>query len=91
MTTTIGWLGASLVLLSYAQRDAVRLRQINLVASIAMTAFDLALHIWPSLVLEMLLAAMNVYRLAQQRQATGPRWLAARRPVCALAASGAAA
>jgi hypothetical protein len=85
MTTMIGWLGASLVLLSYAQRDAVRLRQINLVASIAMTAFDLALRIWPSLVLEVLLAAMNVYRLRQQRQATRPRWLA-RRPVGALAA-----
>jgi len=66
-TTMIGWLGAGLVLTSYAQSNTARLRQINLLASIAMLTFDISLHIWPSVVLELLLAVINIRRLAQLR------------------------
>jgi len=67
MTTMIGWLGAGLVLLSYSQTNTARLRQINLLASIAMLTFDLTLRIWPSVVLELLLAIINIRRLVQLR------------------------
>jgi hypothetical protein len=67
MTMTIGWLGAALVLASYAQTNTARLRQINLLASIAMLTFDVTLRIWPSVVLELLLAIVNIRRLTQLR------------------------
>jgi hypothetical protein len=69
MTTMIGWLGAALVLTSYAQTNTARLRQLNLLASIAMLTFNITLHIWPSVVLELLLAVVNVHRLLQLRTA----------------------
>jgi hypothetical protein len=69
MTTMIGWLGAALVLTSYAQTNTARLRQLNLLASIAMLTFNITLHIWPSVVLELLLAVVNVRRLLQLRTA----------------------
>jgi hypothetical protein len=73
MITLLGWLGAALVLASYAQSNTVRLRQINLLASVAMLTFNTTLHIWPSAVLELALAVVNVRRLTQLRHAAGPR------------------
>ena len=67
MTTIIGWVGAALVLCSYAQTDTTRLRQINLLASVAMLTFDLTLHIWPAVVLEVTLGLVNARRLVQLR------------------------
>jgi hypothetical protein len=71
MITLLGWLGAALVLASYAQSNTVRLRQINLLASVAMLTFNTALRIWPSVVLELALAVVNVRRLTQLRYAAG--------------------
>jgi hypothetical protein len=70
MITLLGWVGAALVLASYAQSNTIRLRQINLLASVAMLTFNVALRIWPSVVLELALAVVNVRRLAQLRQTT---------------------
>jgi hypothetical protein len=67
MITTIGWVGATLVLLSYAQTNTARLRQINLLASVAMLTFNIAMRIWPSVVLELLLGVVNARRLLQLR------------------------
>ena len=67
MITTIGWVGATLVLLSYAQTNTARLRQINLVASVVMLTFNIAMRIWPSVVLELLLGIVNARRLMQLR------------------------
>ena len=67
MITTIGWVGATLVLLSYAQTNTARLRQINLVASVVMLTFNIAMHIWPSVALELLLGIVNARRLLQLR------------------------
>jgi hypothetical protein len=72
MTTIIGWVGAALVLCSYAQTDTTRLRQINLLASVAMLTFDLTLHIWPSVVLEVTLGLVNATRLMQLRTRRNP-------------------
>jgi hypothetical protein len=61
----VGWVGAALVLASYAQSNTVRLRQINLLASVVLLSFNLVLGIWPNVVLELALAVVNIRRLLQ--------------------------
>jgi hypothetical protein len=73
MIMLIGWLGAALVLVSYAQRNTVRLRQTSLLASAALLSFNLIVGIWPNVALEVALAVVNLRRLIQpQRPFTRP-------------------
>jgi hypothetical protein len=65
MIDLVGWLGALLVVASYAQRDTVRLRQVSLLASVALLSFNLVLGIWPNVALELALVVVNVRRLVQ--------------------------
>ncbi len=67
MVQLLGWFGAGLVLLSYAQHDGRRLRQVNLAASVALLVFHVALGVWPSVAMELAVAAVNLRRLRQRR------------------------
>ncbi len=70
MITLLGWVGAGLALLAYAQTGAARLRQIALLSSVALLAFNLVLGIWSNVALEFALGAVNVRRLVQLRPST---------------------
>ena len=67
MTTLLGWLGAGLALVSYAQTRTARLRQISILASMALLSFNLLLGIWSNVALESTLGVVNLYRLMQLR------------------------
>ena len=67
MTTLLGWLGAGLALVSYAQTKTARLRQISILASMALLTFNLLLGIWSKVALESTLGVVNLYRLMQLR------------------------
>jgi hypothetical protein len=67
MTELLGWLGTALVLVSYAQPTAARLRMFSLVASVVLIAFNSALGIWSNVALEVALVALNMFRLARSR------------------------
>jgi hypothetical protein len=83
MIELVGWLGAALVLASYAQSNTVRLRQINLLASVALLSFNFILGIWPNVALELALAVVNTRRLLQLRRPS--QWAAAlHRPALAI-------
>ena len=67
MVTLLGWIGALLALLAYAQTRASRLRQIALLSSVALLTFNVLLGIWSNVALELALAIVNVRRLVQLR------------------------
>jgi hypothetical protein len=67
MTTAVGWIGAALVVVTYAQKNMRQLRYISLLASTAMLTYGMALRIWPNVTLELILSVINVRRLVQLR------------------------
>ena len=68
MIALLGWLGAALVLVSYAQRNTIRLRQISLLAGVSLISFNLVLGIWPNVAMELALGVVNLRRLIQLRR-----------------------
>jgi hypothetical protein len=83
MTTAIGWIGAALVVVTYAQKNMRQLRYISLLASTAMLIYGLALRIWPNVTLELILSAINIRRLVQLRSERAVREVHEARPVIA--------
>ena len=69
MVTLLGWIGALLALVAYAQTTAIRLRQVALASSVALLTFAAFLGIWSNVALELALGAVNVRRLLQLRRA----------------------
>lgn len=70
ITTALGWLGTLLVLASYAQPNVGRLRQVSLLASVVLIAFNLSLGIWSNIVLEVALVGINLGQLLRSRSHT---------------------
>jgi hypothetical protein len=70
MVTLLGWIGALLALVAYAQTSAVRLRRVALASSVALLTFAAMLGIWSNVALELTLVAVNVRRLIQLRHVT---------------------
>ena len=68
MITLLGWVGALLALAPYSQTRAARFRQIALLSSVALLAFNVLLGIWSNVALESALGIVNVGRLVQLRQ-----------------------
>ena len=81
MTTLLGWLGAGLALVSYAQTKTARLRQISILASMALLCFNLLLGIWSNVALESTLGVVNLYRLMQLRSPVPQRHRSAARRI----------
>ncbi len=71
MITLLGWIGALLALVAYAQTGTIRFRQIALLSSVALLTFALLLGIWSNVVLESALGIVNLRRLVQLRQSVG--------------------
>ena len=67
MITLLGWLGAFVALVAYAQTGTARFRQIALLSSVVLLTFNVLLGIWSNVVLESSLAAVNLSRLVQLR------------------------
>lgn len=67
MIALLGWLGSVLVVASLVQHDIRRLRQVNLAASAALGAFNLALGIVSMIALNAVLAGVNGYHLLKGR------------------------
>jgi hypothetical protein len=71
MITILGWLGAGLVIVAYAQTATARLRQVGILASIALIAFNLCIGVWSNVALELVLVFINLRRLVQIRSHDG--------------------
>ena len=56
----LGWAGSALLVVSILQNDILRLRVLNLIASVALVAYNLALAVWPGVGLNLVVGIINV-------------------------------
>ncbi|QTE30190.1 YgjV family protein [Pengzhenrongella sicca] len=61
----IGWVGSALVVVSLTQARVLRFRLLNLVGAVLATGYNLALGIWPFVVMNGVIAVIDVYWLAR--------------------------
>ncbi|HPF81154.1 hypothetical protein [Nostocoides australiense] len=67
----LGWAGSALLVVSVMQTRILRLRLLNLAATIALLVFNWGLGIWSMVAMNGVLAALNVYYIAKlQRENT---------------------
>jgi len=59
----IGYIGSALVLVSMLMTSVVKLRVINLVGSIIFAAYALMIHSFPTAIMNICLAGVNIYHL----------------------------
>ncbi len=59
----IGWAGSALLVWSLLQSRILRLRVLNLVGSLVLLGYNAALHVWPMVGLNAVLAVINVWYL----------------------------
>jgi len=72
MIAALGWIGSTLVVLSPAQRDVRRLRQVSLASAVVLLCFNLVIGIASMVALNVALVAINAYRLLDMRARRGP-------------------
>lgn len=61
----IGWVGSAVLIVSLLQTQVLRLRQLNLLASITLTAFNAAIRVWPMVAMNVAIAGINVWHLTR--------------------------
>ncbi|MFT4265557.1 MAG: hypothetical protein QM572_19420 [Nocardioides sp.] len=69
----VGWVGSGVLVLSLLQTQVLRFRLVNTVGTLVLFGYQLALHIWPMVALNGLLAVINlvfVARLLRDRHRT---------------------
>jgi hypothetical protein len=67
----LGWAGSALLVYSILQTRVLRLRALNLVASLVLTVFNAAIGVWPMAAVNAVLAGINVWflvRLLRERK-----------------------
>lgn len=61
----VGWVGSGVLVLSLLQSRVLRLRQLNLVASVLLVAYNGVLQIWPMVAMNVAISAINIGHLAR--------------------------
>ena len=60
----VGWAGSGLLVWSLLQTRLLRLRALNLVGCLVLIGFNAAVHVWPMVGLNVVLAGINLWYLA---------------------------
>jgi hypothetical protein len=60
-----GWAGSTLLVFSLLQARMLRLRVLNLVASLALVAYNAMVPVWPMVGMNLVVAAIDVYFIVQ--------------------------
>lgn len=72
MTDTIieivGWLGSALLVVSLLQSRMMRLRILNLIASVILVAYNAVLEVWPMVGMNAAVAAINIWFIVTLRR-----------------------
>jgi hypothetical protein len=68
----VGWVGSAILVTSLLQSRLLRLRQLNLVASLLLTAYNLVLGVWPMVAMNIAIVAINVWHLTRLRTRHDP-------------------
>ncbi len=61
----IGWVGSAVLVVSLLQTRVLRLRQLNLVASLLLIVFNAAVGVWPMVAMNVAIAGINVWHLVR--------------------------
>ena len=61
----VGWIGSVVLVVSLLQSRLLRLRQLNLVASVLLVTYNLLLGVWPMVAMNIAIAAINVGHLVK--------------------------
>lgn len=61
----LGWAGSVVLVVSLLQARVVRLRQLNLVASIVLVAYNAMVGVWPMVAVNVAIAVVNVVHLVR--------------------------
>jgi hypothetical protein len=64
----IGWLAATLTLLTFVCRDVRRLRTLAVCANMAFIVYGVSAGLMPVLILHLMLAPVNLWRLRELRR-----------------------
>ena len=68
MTAIVGWIGSALCVSSILQKNQMRFRVLNLAACVAMITFNLANATWSMVLLNVVVAAINVHQIIVLRR-----------------------
>lgn len=61
----VGWVGSAILITSLLQSRLLRLRQLNLVASLLLVTYNLLIGVWPMVAMNGAIVAINVWHLAR--------------------------
>lgn len=61
----LGWAGSAVLIVSLSLSNVLRFRALNLLASLMLTAFNVALGIWPMVAMNGVIALINVWYLVR--------------------------
>lgn len=61
----LGWVGSAVLVYSLLQARVLRLRALNLVASVLLVTYNAVLGIWPMVAMNAVIAGINVWHLAR--------------------------
>ena len=65
----VGWTGSALLIVSLLQARMMRLRGLNLVASLILVAFNWALGVWPMVAMNAVVAIIDLVHMIRLRAA----------------------
>jgi len=60
-----GWAGSILLVVSILQGGMLRLRILNLIASIILVAYNLLVGVWPMVAMNLAVAVIDIYFIAK--------------------------
>jgi hypothetical protein len=72
MTDGMGYVAASLVLATFCAKQMVSLRALAISSNVAFITYGLAAHLWPIVVLHVIMLPLNVVRLRDALASLGP-------------------
>jgi hypothetical protein len=61
----LGWIGSAILIVSLLQSRVLRLRQLNLLASILLLTFNALIGVWPMVAMNLAIAVINVWHLVR--------------------------
>lgn len=61
----VGWAGSAVLVYSLLQTRVLRLRALNLVASVVLVGYNAAIEVWPMVAMNAVIAGINVFHLTR--------------------------
>jgi hypothetical protein len=67
----VGWAGSILLVWSLMEARMMRLRVLNLIASLILVGYNAALGVWPMVAMNVAVALIDIYHIVRLRREAG--------------------